>query len=92
MNNTTNTTLETLEKAYTKIHETRVNYEKAQQISDINDADATYLKLRLHELNAYREYKKEQLSAASFNRIHAPVIDYRISRVNERLRKKGVVI
>ena len=85
MSNTTTTTLENLRKEYGKLRETRENYGNANLIFDLNDADSTYLKLRLKEEKAYRELKRAEVSEFRFNRYFAPVINYRIQNLENRL-------
>lgn len=80
-----NTTLDKLRKEYGKLRETRENYGTANLIFDLNDADSTYIKLCLQEQKAYKELKKAELSEFKFNRLYAPVINYRIQNLENRL-------
>lgn len=85
VSNTTTTTLEDLRKEYGKLRETRENYGNANLIFDLNDADSTYLKLRISEEKAFLELKRAEVSEFRFNRYFAPVINYRIQNLENRL-------
>ncbi len=88
VNNTTTTTnnVDILRKEYDKLNNSRKNYARANFIFDLNDADSTYLKLSIQTEQAFRELKKAELSEFEFNKLYAPVINYRIQSLESRLK------
>lgn len=85
MNTTTNPSLDQLKDEYTKLDTKRKKYAETHSTNGLNDEERTYVNLCIQSLEAYREYKKAELSDFEFNRYHAPVINSQIQRLKERL-------
>lgn len=85
MNTTTNPSLHQLKEEYTKLNTLRKKYAETHSVDGLDDEERTYVNLCIQSLEAYREYKKVELSDFKFNRYHAPVIAHQIQRLKERL-------
>lgn len=74
-----------LRKEYDQAVLARRNYERANLIFDLNDADTHYIQLCIRVQEAYRDLKKSEESEFRFNSLYLPVINRRLQNLREKL-------
>ncbi len=80
-------TVEQLQADYQVKREAARLYREAKGIREYpSDADPEYMRLLIERDTAYVEFKKEELPESTFNRLIAPVYDFKLRRYNLLLK------